>query len=87
MPLSGDRFTSNFQDRPSLSKLVRFLISTDWDDLFSPDNVSALPRPGLDHMPILLKGGEEYRQTGPFSFKFQNMWLLHPGFVDLVRDW
>lgn len=27
------------------------------------------------------------RQADPFPFKFQNMWLLHPVFVDLVREW
>lgn len=88
MPLLCARFTwSNFQDHPSLSKLNRFLISIDWDNLLSPVSVSALPRPGLDHTPILLKGGEVQRQAGPFPFKFQNMWLLHPRFVDMVRVW
>lgn len=55
--MSGAKFTwSNFQDRPTLSKLDRFLISTDWDDYLSPINVCALLRSGSDHMLILLKG-------------------------------
>lgn len=42
--LVGARFTwSNFQDNLSLSKLDRFLVSTDCDDFFSPMSVSALP--------------------------------------------
>lgn len=42
---------------------------------------------GSDHVPIFLKGGEACCQVGPRPFKFHNMWLLHPGFVDLVKGW
>lgn len=69
--LSGARFTwSNFQGNPSLSKLDRFLVSVDWEELFSPISVSALPRPGSNHNLLLLKGGEEDNCTRPFPFKF-----------------
>lgn len=35
---SGPRFTwSNFQVTPAMSKLNRFLISVEWDDLFNPE--------------------------------------------------
>lgn len=60
--LRGTRFTwSNFQANPSLSKLDRFLVSTSWDNLFSPVISDALPRPSSNHTPILLKGGEVVR--------------------------
>lgn len=37
VPLSGARFTwSNFQERPSMSKLDKFLISIEWDNYFFP---------------------------------------------------
>lgn len=78
---------SNLQERPSLSKLDRFLIYAYWDDYFSPVFVHALPRVGSDHVPILLKGGEAISRSGPIPFKFQNMWLIHPSFVDLVKWW
>lgn len=84
--MSGVRFTwSNFQERPALSKLDRFLISTNWDDYFSTVSVYVLPRPGSNHSPILLKGGEEIRKQGLFPFRFQNIWLMQPGFEELVR--
>lgn len=88
IPLSGVRVTwSNFQVRSSLSKLDRFLVSTDWDEYFSPLNAIALPCPGSDHSLIFLKGEAEVRKGGPYLFKFQNMWLLHPSFVELIRGW
>lgn len=48
-----------FQVRLSFSKLDRFLISVEWDDLFLLSVVHALPKPRSDHIPILLKGEEE----------------------------
>lgn len=88
LPITGARYTwSNFQNQPSLSKLDRFLISVEWDDLFSPSSVHALPRLGSDHMPIMPKGRETLTWHGHLPFKFQNMWLLHPGFVDQVKFW
>lgn len=47
----------------------------------------ALPRLGSDHIPIMLKGGEAVSRLGPTPFEFQSMWLLHPGFVDMVKSW
>lgn len=87
LPISRARFTwSNLQERASRSKLDRFQISMCWDEIFSSVCVQALPRVGSNHCPILLKGGD-VAQLGPRPFRFQNMWLIHPGFVDLVKDW
>lgn len=87
LSISGARFIwSNFQERPSLSKLDRFLISLECDDLFDPVFVQALPRVGLDHIPIMLKGGDVLNRSGLIPFKFQNMWLLHSRFVKLVKN-
>lgn len=52
-----------------------------------PTTVTALPRVASDHMPIFLKRGEGIRDVDPFPFKFQNMWLKHPGFVELMHGW
>ena len=67
-------------------RLDRFLISEDWDCLFGGVNQSILPRPSLDHFPILLEGGRR-RATGPAPFRFENMWIKEEGFKDLIRDW
>lgn len=70
-----------------MSKLDRFLISVEWNEIFDPVFVHALPRVGSDHIPIMTKGGEILTHLGLLLFKFQNMWLLHPGFVELVKGW
>lgn len=70
-----------------LSKLDKFFISIEWSDLFDPVFVHTLPRVGSDHIPILMKGGEVLNHSGPLPFKFQNTWLLHPRFVELMKGW
>lgn len=88
VPISGARFTwCNFQGDPALSKLDKFLVSGEWEDLFSHMCVCALPRPGSNHTPLMLKGGDFHSNSGPRPFRFQNMWLLHPRFVDIIRNW
>lgn len=53
LPIFEARFTwSNFQERPSMSKLDMFFISVKWDDYLTSVSVHALPRLGLDHTSI-----------------------------------
>lgn len=89
LTIQGTRFTwSNFQDNPMMSKLDRFLVSGEWEEYFSLVKVSVLPRTGSDYKPLLLRGGEDgVNRTGAFPFRFQNMWLLQPGFVEMIRNW
>ncbi len=50
LPLGNQNFTwSNMQDRPTLVKLDRFLISTKWDQAFFLSKVLAAPRITSDH--------------------------------------
>lgn len=50
-----------------------------------PDLIGkSMPQSSSDHISILLRGIEV--AFDPKPFKFENMWLKDPGFVDLVRE-
>ena len=68
-----------------MSRIDRFLVSGDWESYFSRVTQSTLPRPVLDHFPILLDG--RGIRLGPFPFRFEIMWLKAKGFKDLLKGW
>jgi hypothetical protein len=86
LPLMGGSYTwCNGAATPSMSRIDRVLVSTEWEDHY-PDVVQKLlPKPISDHYPILVEAGGMAR--GKTSFKFENMWLEAPDFVDKVRAW
>ncbi|KAL4179989.1 hypothetical protein AMTRI_Chr13g122930 [Amborella trichopoda] len=54
IPLQGSWFTwSNHASNPTLSKLDRFLLSLEWEDVFPRSSSLVLPKPTSDHCPIL----------------------------------
>ena len=54
-----------------------------WDNLFDGFVQGVLPKPVLDHFPILLYGGGMRRRPSPF--RFENMWV--EGFKGQVKNW
>uniref|UniRef100_A0A2N9I5R6 Reverse transcriptase domain-containing protein n=1 Tax=Fagus sylvatica TaxID=28930 RepID=A0A2N9I5R6_FAGSY len=67
LPLNGGLYSwCNGSTNPSMSRIDRVLVSTDWEE----------------HYPDL----EAWRE-GRASFKFENMWLQAPDFVDKVKEW
>ncbi len=82
LPLANQQFTwSNLQNTPSLAKLDRFLISTEWDIMFPGSAVTALPRITSDHSPLKL----ETRNLKLFkSFRFEKVWLNREDFTALL---
>ena len=68
-----------------MSRIDRFLVSGDWESYFSEVTHSTLPKPVLDHFPILLDGGGI--RSGPSPFRFETMWLKFEGFKDLLKGW
>ena len=86
LPLGGGPYTwSSGSDHPSMSRLNRFLVSSDWENFYLDVCQKLMPRPLLDHYPILLEVGSMLR--GKIPFRFENMWLKTEGFVNKVQSW
>lgn len=67
------------------SRLDRFLISSEWNDIFRKINQIALPKVISDHNPIMLESGDW--DSNPSYFKFENMWLNTEGFLEKIKIW
>uniref|UniRef100_A0A2N9GE37 Reverse transcriptase domain-containing protein n=1 Tax=Fagus sylvatica TaxID=28930 RepID=A0A2N9GE37_FAGSY len=86
IPLEGGRYTwSNNHETAAMSRIDRFLYSSDWEDRFSTVVQRRLPRLLSDHFPIMLESGQFHRGNRPF--RFENMWLKAKGFGELVKRW
>lgn len=85
LELGNRMFTwSNDHEDPLFQKLVRCLMSIDWEEMFPLVSVCALVRELSDHTPLLVDTG-----SGGFvaaSFKFELCWLLRPELEVLVRE-
>ncbi|KAJ9555174.1 hypothetical protein OSB04_009788 [Centaurea solstitialis] len=82
--LGGRRYTWMGEGGTSLSKLDRFLVSSDF--LVSSPSASAtvLAREYSDHFPIILSCvGSDF---GPIPFRFFNSWVLHKDFNSIVAN-
>ncbi len=85
-PLERERFTwSNNRESVSMSRIDRFLFSSDWADHFGLVTQRRLPRLLSEHFPILLDCG--WIIGGKRPFQLEKMWLKADGFVDRVRGW
>lgn len=78
--LSGGQYTwSNNHSDPTLEKLDRILVSSDWDNLFPSMTVRKLVRELSDHNSLLLDtmevGGKKRR-----DFRFDVGWCKQPAF-------
>ncbi|XP_042005796.1 uncharacterized protein LOC121754520 [Salvia splendens] len=71
-----------------MERLDRVLVSEMSTQLFDAIRVTNLPRVASDHGPILVRCRIPNNLGDGRAFRFQNMWVRHEGFADLVRgDW
>ncbi|XP_057791433.1 uncharacterized protein LOC131008538 [Salvia miltiorrhiza] len=77
---SGRRFFPNHVE----TLLDRALVSSSFDILWDSVNTHVLPRLTSDHSAIVLQC-KPHLAPGKRPFRFQHMWVEHPGFSDLVR--
>ncbi|KAL4191825.1 hypothetical protein AMTRI_Chr06g190990 [Amborella trichopoda] len=86
IPLQGNRFTwSNHSSQPSLSKLDRLLLSSNWEEQFPGTHALAIPKPTSDHCPILLDTLAVRRGLKPFRFELA--WLEENSLSTLIPTW
>lgn len=86
LPLDGAHYNwSNCQEDPIMSRLVRFLVSPSWVELFPDCIQKAIPRPISDNCPISLVTG--LVDWGPPPFWLEIMWLKEKPFLEGVPGW
>jgi hypothetical protein len=69
--LSGDQYTcTNNQADPTLEKLDRFLMNSDWEDLFPLTIVHKLNKDIYDHNPLILDTMEN-KPKKRYEFRFE----------------
>jgi hypothetical protein len=82
--LSGGQYTwSNNQKDPTLEKLDRFLMSSDWEDLFPLTTVHKLNRDVSDHNPLIPDTMED-KPKKKFPFRFEKNWIQEDDFIARV---
>ncbi|XP_042007785.1 uncharacterized protein LOC121756308 [Salvia splendens] len=69
-------------------RLDRIPVNERWAQSLETTRVTNLPRIASDHGPVLVRCKVTSNNIGGRPFRFQNMWIRHEGFEDLVRgDW
>ena len=83
LPLQGRKFSwSNMQQDPLLVKLDWFFTSASWMTSFPNTIVFPLAKPISDHLPCVIKIGTSIPKAR--VFRFENYWLQHSDFKEVV---
>ncbi|KAL5709789.1 hypothetical protein ACHQM5_020434 [Ranunculus cassubicifolius] len=86
LPMVGRKYTWARGGRSlSMSRLDRFVVSSEWVTLYSHPIVASIPKPISDHCPILLDC--EKISGGPKPFRFEIMWFDDPTLLPLLKSW
>jgi hypothetical protein len=84
LPLICRTFTWFHPNGVAMSRLDRMLISNSWFDVWGVLCVWVLMRDVADHCPLVLKYSSS--DLGPKPFRFNNFWLQHRDFKELVSN-
>ncbi|KAL0296083.1 UNVERIFIED_CONTAM: hypothetical protein Sradi_6660400 [Sesamum radiatum] len=78
----GDTYT--WTNKIIWKRLDRVLYSKEWIDTFNSTRVLHLPRRLSDHHPLLIIAKHTDTKVAS-SFRFQNMWIDHPTFLNTIQ--
>jgi exonuclease III len=85
IPLKGRKFTwSNMQNEPLLEQIDWVFTSVKWISEFPNTLLLPMARPTSDHIPCKIQIGTSIPKAQ--VFRFENFWVDHPGFLDLVKS-
>jgi hypothetical protein len=87
LPLKGRNFTwSNMQTNPLLEQLDWFFTTCQWTLKYPNTLVFPLAKSTSDHVPCVVSISTVIPKAK--IFRFENMWIDQPGFLDLVdKTW
>ena len=71
---------------PTLERLDRVLMSSEWEDLFPLVYVQKVVREQSDHNVLLVDSGDNQNIERKREFRFDNNWLKNPDFLPLVKS-
>lgn len=78
----GTKYT--WSSRGIRTRLDRALINLEWANCFNMTRIKHSARRQSDHNPLIITFNKDGRRK-PGSFRFQNMWTHHHGFLDTMR--
>lgn len=85
LPLLDRAYTwSNRRDTPTLARLDRAFVNLAWDHKFPNTNLSSLTRFNSDHVPLKVTVSTAIPRS--HLFRFENSWLLHNSFRQLLES-
>jgi endonuclease/exonuclease/phosphatase family metal-dependent hydrolase len=84
LTLIGRTFTWFHPNGITMSRLDRILVSNPWFDVWGAPAAWVLDRDVADHCPLVLKYNNS--DWGPKPFRFNNFWLQHRDFKQLVTN-
>ena len=85
IPLKGRNFTqSNMQSAPLLEQIDWVFTTSNWTSDFPNTLLLPMARPTSDHIPCKIQIGTSIPKA--HVFRFENFWVEHPGFFDMVNS-